>query len=441
MSIRGGYKTITITQLGNLFHALKSGEITWLAARTWFAGLEMVAIREAAARCRRFQRGARRKATPVRFSRVELSELTGLTPRAIAHALGQLRVCGLAEFTTARIVMGNSPVPKALEFIQELSGGRSVNRPVPVPRSVLRFLASQPTAALGKVMLGYVCRGLSIARSGGAINSSGSVKATWLVEMLGLSERSVRYAQLELRSLGWIGKDTGSKQWKLNRDGAWFCINLEWAPVAGQGVAFETEVGASHGAPIARPTPESCTPVAPPIEDRKTPSESKDQGTASGIFKTDAKTNSKTSQPNSATLPPPTLREIRREDLQSQERLRALLGQAIAKGWLKNCQADVLNFFGAAVRARNATNGDPVRIFVSLVRRRLWHHITQAQEDEARRTVQPNRPPVRGRDEPAEVEPGKVGPILNSILQKLPVLEHGRRTPIPTVTHPGCGRG
>ena len=50
MSIRGGYKTITITQLGNLLHALKTGEITWLAARVWFAGLEMVAIREAAAR-------------------------------------------------------------------------------------------------------------------------------------------------------------------------------------------------------------------------------------------------------------------------------------------------------------------------------------------------------------------------------------------------------
>ncbi len=253
---------------------LKSGEVTWLAARTWFAGLEMVAIREAAARCQRLQRGARRKSNPVRFSRVELAGLTGLTPRAIAYALGQLRGCGVAEFATASIVIGSNPLPKAQEFIQELSGGRSVNRPVPVPRPVLRFLASQPAAALGKVMLGYICRGLSIARSGGTISSSGSVKATWLVEMLGLSERSVRYAQLELRSLGWIGKDTGSKQWKLNRDGAWFCINLEWTPVAGQGVTGEAGEGALKCPQIARPTPQSCTTVAPPKEDRKTPSES-----------------------------------------------------------------------------------------------------------------------------------------------------------------------
>ena len=416
MSIRGGYKTITITQLGNLLHALKTGQITWLAVRVWFAGLEMVAIREAAARCQRLQKRIRRKATPVRFSRAELAELTRLTPRAIGFALGQLRRLALAEFKTASIAVGNTPLPQADEVIEELAGGRSVNRPVPVPRPLLRFLAVQPTAALGKVMLGYICRGLSIARREGTISSSGTVKASWLADIMGLSERSVRYAQLELRSLGWIGKDTGSKQWKLNRHGAWFCINLEWAPVAKSGVAFETGEGALDCVPIARPTPESCTPVAPLKEDRKTPSESKDRRTASGLCKTDAKPNPKISPPKSATLPAPTLRDIRREDLHSEGRLRELFAQAVAKGWVKNCQADALNFFGAAVRARNAGNGDPVRIFVSLVRRRLWNHITQAQEDEARRVTQARGSRILGDVTSTTFHPRKAGEIVVAIL-------------------------
>jgi hypothetical protein len=215
--------------------------------------------------------------------------------------------------------------------------------------------------------------------------------------------------------LGWIGKDTGSKQWKLNRHGAWFCINLEWVPVAKSEVAFDTGEGALDCVPIARPTPESCTPVAPPKEDKETPSESKDRRTDSGLSKTEAKPNPKVSPPKSVDHPP-TIRDIRREDLHSESRLRELFAQAVAKGWVKNCQADALNFFGAAVRARNAGNGDPVRIFVSLVRRRLWHHITQAQEDEARRILQRNRCEKSLLGSNDEVRVSRVGLIVVSIL-------------------------
>jgi DNA-binding IclR family transcriptional regulator len=375
------------------------------------------------------------------FQRSELETLTGLNARSVARALGRLQRIGLVEFKATAITLADLPMPEAGETIRDLAGGRSARRPVPVPRTVLRFLAAHETAALGRVMLGYICRGLSIDRVGGALREAGTVKASWLAETLGLSVRSVRYAQAELREMGWIGKDVGSKQWKLNRHGAWFCINLDWAPVAKSGVAFETGKGALDCVPIARPTPESCTPVAPPKEDRKTPSESKDRRTASGLCKTDAKPNPKISPPKSATLPRPTLRDIRREDLHSEGRLRELFAQAVAKGWVKNCQADALNFFGAAVRARNAGNGDPVRIFVSLVRRRLWNHITQAQEDEARRTVQRHRQTERSKVEPAGAEPGRAGQILESILQRLPMPKDGGRTPIPSMDQSSCSKG
>jgi hypothetical protein len=38
----------------------------------------------------------------------------------------------------------------------------------------------------------------------------------------------------------------------------------------------------------------------------------------------------------------------------------------------------------AAVRANGVRDGDPVRVFMGIVRRRLWSHITEAQEERAR---------------------------------------------------------
>jgi hypothetical protein len=250
---------------------------------------------------------------------------------------------------------------EAAETIQELSGGRSPRRPIPIPRVVLRFIARQLTAALGRVMLGYVVRGLTIDRQGGAIRSAGTVKASWLSGTLGLSQRAVRYAQSRLMQLGWICPDRGSKQWKLNRTGAWFSIRLDWVPAV---APLPVEIG---------------TPGASPKEDRKTPTEIKDQKL--GVLERRGGE--------------PTLRNIQPEDLHHRGRLRVLFRHAVARGWVRSCEADALNFLAAAVRARSTPSRDPVRVFVALVRERRWNHITQAQEDQARRALrQPsNRPP------------------------------------------------
>lgn len=411
-----GYKTLTPIQIGNLLHALAQRQVSWLGARVWFACLEMVAIREAARRVRLQRRDTRRVQSD--FKRTEIAELTGLNACAVGRALGNLQRQGLLEFTSSTITVGETPMEEAGETIQTISGGRSARRPIPVPRGVLRFLAAQPTAALGKVMLGYVCRGLSIEREGGALREAGTVKASWLADVLGLSLRSVRYAQAQLRSVHWIGKDTNSKQWKLNRTGAWFRIDLNWKPpMKTEGVAS----GATNGAPIARPTPDICPSVAPPKEDKKTPSESKNQ--KPGVFKT-KKIRSGCAIP----LPAPTLANIRLADLHDRGRLRSLYRQAVARGWVRECQADALNFYAAAVRSRAVGNGDPVRIFVGVVRRRLWHHVTQAQEEEARRCLEGDSSSVRGPGGSCQA----VGAILTKLLppSMVPMPCH-RSSPLP----------
>ena len=165
----------------------------------------------------------------------------------------------------------------------------------------------------------------------------------------------------------------GSRQLKLNRDGAYFVLNLDWSPAA-----KSQEPPSQNVAVFAPPPPKNRAVFAPPIKDKKTSYESKNQETRAaepaGVCK-------------EGKEKPPTLRQVVPADLWSFGRLEALYGQAVAAGWIQPSDAQALDFIAAAVRARQVTNGDPVRIFVATVRQRLWHHITLDQEDHARRAL------------------------------------------------------
>ena len=82
-------------------------------------------------------------------------------------------------------------------------------------------------------------------------------------------------------------------------------------------------------------------------------------------------------------LPAAKLTNLRTEDFYQFSRLEALYFQAIERAWIKPSEASALDFIAAAVRAREVGR-DAARVFVVIVRRGLWHHITQAQEDRAR---------------------------------------------------------
>ena len=72
--------------------------------------------------------------------------------------------------------------------------------------------------------------------------------------------------------------------------------------------------------------------------------------------------------------------DIKPEDLREMPRLEALYRQAVARKWLPDCENSIRNFVGAATRSRQV-EGNPVKIFVGIVKKGLWHHVTQAQED------------------------------------------------------------
>jgi hypothetical protein len=287
---------------------------------------------------------------------------------------------GLVTFRPESLTLRKEPLEQAAILAEDLAGPRSISRPVPVPRVLLRWWTAQRHAGVVKVMLGYVVRGLTLAPKTGGIRAKGTVKASWLARTLGLSLRTVRYAQAWLQRQGWVPKDTGSFQRKLNRDGAYFVLNLDWPP-PGTSHLVKRHKRRGRIAPLAS---KNCTSFAPPGKDRETSTEGKHQEArpcrriaVAGVCK-----QAGVGDPTS----PPNLSGVKRGDLCRLSRVEALYRQACIRGWLVPGEANRLNVFAAAVRAREVGR-DPPRVFVTLLRRRLWHHVTQAQEDRARRAL------------------------------------------------------
>jgi hypothetical protein len=225
-------------------------------------------------------------------------------------------------------------------------------------------------------MIAYMLRGLTIGRKDAVIAGRGSAKLSWVCTLAGLSERGGRYARKELIRLGWIERDTGSHQWKLNRDGAYFSINLDWSPEVAKG----SKCCGEEGACIAPRQPGKCPVIAPPIKDRKTPYGSKNQKTSrSGV-------STKQSEGEIVDTPP-NLRNVQTQDLFHLSRCEALYWQAVAAGDLIHSESAALNFLASAVRARSVKTEAPAKVFIAILRRRLWHHITCDQEEVARRAL------------------------------------------------------
>lgn len=363
MQPRGGYKTITVVQLCNAIAAYDTGRISLRAVRIYFAAFAMVAIREAASRSRQ-GRGERKELALYR--RKELARLTGLDEAECGKQVRALARAGLIRIAETEVAPTRDAVGDGGELADAVAGSRrSIHRPIPIPRPVLRFLATTDRPALLKTLVGYLIRGLTLNRKTGEVRGAGSVKLPWLAARFGLSERAARYARRELIELGLLTADTGSHQRKLNRSGAYFTVNLDWSQSAPR---ESTEVG------VAPLVTETAARIAPPVQDKRTSFGTKNQRTLSrrraGFWERSSGSRN------------PSLFNIQEGDLRKISRVLALYEQAVCARWLVRSEANQQNFFAAAIRASRAS-GDRPRIFVSIVRRGLWHHISHEEESRA----------------------------------------------------------
>ncbi|HMO66862.1 MAG TPA: hypothetical protein PKE47_16865, partial [Verrucomicrobiota bacterium] len=203
--MQGGYQVMSVGQLANGLWAAGEKGTGWAGFRVYLACFELAAIRAAAGRSR--SPGRRKGGRRNHFQVGELVRVTGLRPEAARRALRGLEAHGLVTFTPASLTLLKEPLAPAAGLASQLAGVRSVARPVPVPRVLLRHWAKQRHAGRVKVMLGYLVRGLTLAPRTGEVRAKGTVKASWLARTLGLSLRPVRYAQARLRREGWVPKD------------------------------------------------------------------------------------------------------------------------------------------------------------------------------------------------------------------------------------------
>jgi hypothetical protein len=365
-TIAGGYSLLSQATLSNVLGALIDEKISYRASRVFFACCSMRSIREAAIR---FRRAKNEKSCPLLFRLKEIQHRIGTqSENLIRSDLNQLKAQGLLSFTEDAITLTTVP----LNFTQRLLErfGRSMRRLIPVPRRILEFLSQCRCPSVLRGIIVYLLRGLAIRQ--GIIYACGSVKSSWVAEIANISLRAAKSVRARLIQMGWISKDVSSTQRKLNSTGAYFRINTEWKS------SQEPRDKVIHGDSAPLPRKKRCE-FAPPIENLKTSNKNpKDQklSKSSGVYQ---HTKSK-----------PTLCNIQPLDLQEFHRCETLYWQAVKARWLDHSEANVLNWISAAVRAREVVSkasGNAVRIFVAIVRRKLWNTITGAQEDYARRTL------------------------------------------------------
>ena len=368
MCIQGGYKTQTVMQIANVISAYDAKTLSLRAVRVYLAALVSVASREAAKRFNKGKHRGRGVMAP-KFLLTELARLTALSMKVVRRELRTLERVGLMTFGESEILFESTPRQGSEELRLALAGNRSEKRPVPLPRTLLRFLAKTSKASTIKAALAYTVRGLTLGRTG-EVKGKGSVKATWIADTMGISERSARSARSELLKIGFITDDEGSTQLKLNRTGAYFTINLSFR--------------AKEFAPLEA----KKTPIfAPPYKDKKTyfvikhqKAQSASPLRPSGVCI--ANTGNQKQKQVKNNLPAPNIKNVRTEDLKSFSRVEELYTQAVKCRLIEPTEAGAINFIGAAVRAM-AVPGDAPRVFMGIIRGKLWKNITQRDEDRA----------------------------------------------------------
>jgi hypothetical protein len=373
-TIEGGYTLVEARALGSVLALLKEGAISYRSARAYFSCLSIAAIRFAA-QCK-----TKRKKFFACYSLEELhSYVKGVGGEYLRSDLRELSSKNLIEFSSKKIRVLSGVGGE--EVIAALNSRRSPNRYIPVPRRMLEYLSSCERPTVTKTVLALILRALGVEKDK-TIKTLGSIKASLIASATGISLRSVRSARKILIQLGFITPDTNSTQRKLNKTGSYFAINTSWnlpSRIVVQEEAQNELLNSCSESEFAPPSPLSTPKSAPPIENQIPPiiETSKYQKTP----KSGAGVLYNPQQVDYDKLPTPNIKNILKDDLFHFPRLEALYHQALKLNWFTHSENMVLNWLSAAVHARSATNGNPVKIFVAIIKQKLWHHITNKDED------------------------------------------------------------
>lgn len=337
----GGYCLIPVRQLLAAWWAFREKRIELRDFRVWCAAWEVKAKR-----C---------LLDPKRAPRFGLHELHsmigGVGGEHLRRSLRRLSTASLLAFSERSIEHRDGEPSGAFEdWVSQIQNTR---RRLPMPRRTLRLLAAESRPATVATVLGHLLRCVYY-RSGG-IEPAGLCKASWIAEVFGVDERSVKRARGELATRGWL-RTEAVPQTVMNRFGIKVTVSLAW------------EGGRRRLSPRAA---RSTTRLSPP------------RRTGNSVF--DRSENQKPGGPGPDGVRTRTrgrsgFIRVTHRDLTSALRLRDLYSASVAAGYVRRCRADELAFFAAASHARRVGTRNPPGLFATMLRKRLWHHIAVQDE-------------------------------------------------------------
>lgn len=393
--IAGGYVLVPTAELCAAWSLYRAKRIRLIDLRTWLACRELVARR-------RFAGGHK-----VRFTHEELHRLVGgVGGEHIRGSVRRLEAARLLHWSETAIRFGGDPdAPDAVRdqirsMVQQFSPARKF---VPVPRRLLRLLAGGSRRAVIATLLAHLARCLFIR--GGEARASGFCKASWVAAVFGVAERNVKDARAHLVALG-VLVSNDVPQWRMNRFGKGVSLNVGWSRGGGGEETHRT------GSSPLRPS--STTGSAPPESNERLLPDHKNQkpaaGGRSGVL---GKQERRTGRP--------ALSNVVAADLTDTRRLLELFRQAVAVGRLPGSEHARLQFVAAAEHARAIGTRNPFGLFAAIVRRNLWHVITQGDEDAAARRIKAlhDRGGGRGPLRPRTTDAGRASDAVSELLGRL----------------------
>lgn len=362
---KGGFVFVSATGLLATWWSYKAGLIEFRDVRAWLACHEVKA-----------RRCTLEKGRAPRFTEGEVGRLIGGVGgehvRASVRRLARASLLSWSESCIEfRTATGGLPAD-AIAFIESVTNHR---RRIPIPRPLIRFLARERKPVLVATAIGHLLRCMYFRK--GRCEPKGLCKASWIANTLGVDERNVKAARQALEAVG-ILERLPTPQLVMNRYGVAMRLNLGWS------------------------CPKSESPRPIPISTTQSP-----RPRDTGISSFGRSENQKLGAPNrhgvrKRTERGPSLSRVTREDLSDTSRLCGLFEQAQARGWVGRSEAERLKFFAAAEHARRFARKTVEGLFVSVVKRGLWHHLTLSDEDAARRAVRvlPTLAPVLHKSRP-----------------------------------------
>jgi hypothetical protein len=370
----GGFLFVTVTQLAMVWWAYRRRHIQLKDLRVWFGALELVARRCGLKDDREACYGTKELRTLVAGRGGEES------------SINRLQAVGLLSWSETEITFATEVSDLRIEDVSTLhallSRIQNRRRKVPVPRQVVRYIAAPSKRCVIGTLLGHLIRCLYY-RAGECV-SGGFCKASWVAEVFHIDVRNVKAARKFLATLGLL-ECVQTPQSLLNRFGSKVFINLSW-----DGSAVDKSI---HEPSELPPPAAGIDTELPPLEEHTKPfQELKHQKPSEGKKPTGVLETPKAARP--------TLKHIVPEDLNVTARLLVLFEEAQGKGIIGGSESERLVFVATAERARLTAITNAPGLFAELVRRRLWHFITQDDEDRAQKRLREHFYRERGEGRP-----------------------------------------